>query len=550
MSSKQTLDSLFESAKAERSPVTAEDVSNILHSDSKHVTPKRTARKLFMSPIILIPSLAALAVAVGVTSMILRNKSEVGTNAVLSSSVSFPSNIDENKSGTGESASEHRIDDENTQHVQFAPIGGATDQILFFALRCDDAVESSLSIRQQSLPLIYAGLFESDSLKSCPDDSKQQHVKLCFYRDDRPDEVVFMDRPGPLPVMFTSSTGRGRVIGSMSARTIDANMLIPVASQMPNDDVVMWYQPDKAFMNSLPDSIEKDLRDIIEMEVRIEHDNGKLKIFHRERNSDGSIKVEETNEINMDSLVQKLNIGSALQSLNLDSTYNSRHIDSIFKILNFDSVMNSTDLRLDSIHSMFKTLNFDSVMNSTHIALDSVATSLKQLKDLNIYFRRIDSVDGFDSIQGQIEVRQLRIPASHTERVNKHLLKLPNQIHKSEIVLVYRKEKSPADASSVHQPALQESRTSEGALSYSRVYPNPTADRGATIAYKLTASRLLNLSLFDLSGTKLADLASNVRRSSGEGQIAFTLTNIPSGMYLVILTTDKNERVVHRLIVQ
>ncbi|MBI2793406.1 MAG: T9SS type A sorting domain-containing protein [Ignavibacteria bacterium] len=82
------------------------------------------------------------------------------------------------------------------------------------------------------------------------------------------------------------------------------------------------------------------------------------------------------------------------------------------------------------------------------------------------------------------------------------------------------------------------------------MYPNPTADGGATIAYKLAASRMLNLSLFDLSGTKPADLASNVRRGTGDGQIAFTLNNIPSGMYLVILTTDKNERVVHRLIAQ
>jgi hypothetical protein len=188
--------------------------------------------------------------------MILRDKSEVGTSVVLSSGVIFPSNIDENKPGTVESASERVGDDENSGHIQFATIKEATDQILFFALRCDDAVESSLSIRQQSLAAIYFGLFESDSLTSCPDDSKQQRVKLCFYRNNRPQEDVFLDRPRPLPVMFTSSTGRGRVIGSTSARTIDANMLIPVASQMPDDDVVMWYQPNMEFMNTLPDSIK------------------------------------------------------------------------------------------------------------------------------------------------------------------------------------------------------------------------------------------------------------------------------------------------------
>ena len=97
---------------------------------------------------------------------------------------------------------------------------------------------------------------------------------------------------------------------------------------------------------------------------------------------------------------------------------------------------------------------------------------------------------------------------------------------------------------------LQELQTGSGALAITSVYPNPTSDGGATIAYTLSDDRRVQVSLHDLTGSKLMDLGVATQRKAGDGQIAFTLEGVTPGIYLVTVTTDRGERAVQRLIVQ
>lgn len=93
-------------------------------------------------------------------------------------------------------------------------------------------------------------------------------------------------------------------------------------------------------------------------------------------------------------------------------------------------------------------------------------------------------------------------------------------------------------------------RSSNGAITSTDIYPNPVTDGAATLAYTLSEDRILSVSLHDLSGTKVADILQQQRRTAGPGQFAFPITGVSPGMYLVSLTTEKGERTVRRLIVE
>jgi hypothetical protein len=109
---------------------------------------------------------------------------------------------------------------------------------------------------------------------------------------------------------------------------------------------------------------------------------------------------------------------------------------------------------------------------------------------------------------------------------------------------------APNSPQHLDQSSLQETRTSQGAIAATMLYPNPTSDGGATMSFSLASPRTLNMSLLTLGGEKVMDLARNVYRTQGDGQLAFALNNTAPGMYLVVLETDQGERVVQRLIVQ
>jgi hypothetical protein len=119
----------------------------------------------------------------------------------------------------------------------------------------------------------------------------------------------------------------------------------------------------------------------------------------------------------------------------------------------------------------------------------------------------------------------------------------------SNIIIICRSKGSEREVSSGDQ-RLQETRSADGAMEITSVYPNPTTDGAATVAFSLADERTLTVELHDLSGRAVATLARGLRKARGTGQIAFTLPGIQPGMYLVSITTDRGERAVNRLVVQ
>ena len=82
-----------------------------------------------------------------------------------------------------------------------------------------------------------------------------------------------------------------------------------------------------------------------------------------------------------------------------------------------------------------------------------------------------------------------------------------------------------------------------------KIAPNPVTGSIAKISFKITDKRNLKISIHDISGREIMILAENDFHYEGEYSIDADLSDLPGGMYLIAITTDKGEQAVSRVIV-
>lgn len=341
----------------------------------------------------------------------------------------------------------------------------ADDDVYVAALLADEDLFRSLSIEPTAVKEICKNLAGADSVTNCSIGSKDAQVKVCVFSNGGQDEVVFMDKPGPMPVMFTSANGRGRVVTSRYSSSVDPNKLIPVAAHGCGGNVLMWFSPTEEFVYSLPDSLGKELNGILEFDIQM---NAFGKNLHFRKK--------------------------------LDMTDSAKH----------------TQLMVD----------VDSVLGTLQTQLDSLGTALNEK---------------FNQLK-----KQLHLNDSFPKKLN---LEVQPDVQNRILVISCGRVDKKSVVPSTTTP-LQETRTNDGVLISSTIYPNPSSNGEITIGFELKEPRLVSVNLLDLSGTTVRTWATNIWKNSGSNHGAYSLDGIPAGMYLVTLITDKNERVVQRLIVQ
>lgn len=375
------------------------------------------------------------------------------------------------------------------------------DEIHVAALVANDAFYRSLRIEPAALTEICRNLAGADSVTNCSMGSYDQQTKVCVYKNGATDEVVFMDGPGPMPVMFTSANGRGRVVTSRYSSNVDPNRLVPVAAHGCGDNVLMWFAPTEEFVYSLPDSLSKDLNHVLEFEMQMRADGKNLRIKSRINHADSLSSIDEV--FCLDSLL-------GTKSKMMDSV--RKHFDAKIREL-------SSHGQVDSLFNKFRSLVPDSLFRNFMLLLDSADV--------------------------KIEIK------TDEQSVRPHRLRdeLSTDFEHSIMVIKCGRIDRGVGVPPAALP-IQETRLSEGAVSKTSIYPNPTSDGGVTIAFTLQEPRLLSVHLTDLGGAEIRELATNVWKNTGPGQMAFVLSDVPAGMYLVTIVTDRNERVVQRLIVQ
>lgn len=86
------------------------------------------------------------------------------------------------------------------------------------------------------------------------------------------------------------------------------------------------------------------------------------------------------------------------------------------------------------------------------------------------------------------------------------------------------------------------------ALAEASVYPNPATSDMVTVDYTLKEERRIAVSVYDITGVHLRDVAVTDTRASGNWKDAVSFEGIPNGYYLLAVTTDKGEQSVRPFI--
>ncbi|MBD1209560.1 MAG: TonB family protein [Ignavibacteria bacterium] len=91
-------------------------------------------------------------------------------------------------------------------------------------------------------------------------------------------------------------------------------------------------------------------------------------------------------------------------------------------------------------------------------------------------------------------------------------------------------------------------RSCDGVLKIASIFPNP-ADVKATVRFTLAEARSITITVHNLNGDRLAILEPTPMLPAGEHELPLDFTGRNVGVYLLALSTDKNETAIKRVII-
>ncbi|MDT3740616.1 MAG: T9SS type A sorting domain-containing protein [Candidatus Kapabacteria bacterium] len=90
-------------------------------------------------------------------------------------------------------------------------------------------------------------------------------------------------------------------------------------------------------------------------------------------------------------------------------------------------------------------------------------------------------------------------------------------------------------------------RACSGAIENLRVFPNPVKSI-FTVRFELKEKRIMKFAIHDVNGNKIKDLSQNNHLSTGTNSLTFDISQIKTGMYLIVGSSETGETVVQRII--
>ncbi len=90
-------------------------------------------------------------------------------------------------------------------------------------------------------------------------------------------------------------------------------------------------------------------------------------------------------------------------------------------------------------------------------------------------------------------------------------------------------------------------RACSGAVENLRVFPNPVKDQ-LNIKFELKENRTMSFAVHELTGAKIKDLSVNQKSSFGTNSFSFDVSQLKTGMYLLVASSSAGENAVQRII--
>jgi hypothetical protein len=115
-----------------------------------------------------------------------------------------------------------------------------------------------------------------------------------------------------------------------------------------------------------------------------------------------------------------------------------------------------------------------------------------------------------------------------------------NQI-KTEYESIQKDEKAP----SCHY--FEACRNIKGKVYSCTAYPNPATNE-LKVALELEEERMVSISITDISGKAIKTVAEQKPQGKGMLEYEIAIGELKEGIYLILVETDKGERIVQRII--
>ena len=496
MNTKRTLDDLFASAARESSPVSDTDVHAII------TTAGTTAER----PIAMASIIAASALAAGIIGYMTMSNSGADITTV-------PFSTEQRVTTQGQDTAPS-----STAAVVVAAEDGRgattlnVDGLGISVIALDAENLASLDLDPLLAERLQRIIASVDSMRYC--NGVEKSTTVCAWNNGAMQEIKIHDGDGPQPVMFTTHDGKGQMILPEGMTSVDVNALVPVETKTEKGSMLMWFPPTQTLLEKLPDDIASALTITHESTP----DLGNV-VRLQTLGADGA---ETTIKLNIDSIVT-----SAIEWIDIRRVMPT--IDSVVQSAMAQVKVDAQDVQVHSdgavadADGVVKRMNIDSILRSLDISSNDSGVTVKT-------FTFTDSL-------------RFKLPDGVKPRSSKKRVFMGSSI----FVL---KSSASLGKSTAAPGGLQEVRSQQGALNIKSIYPNPTADGGATLSYDLREERILSVDLVDLTGTRVAGLLVDARKRPGQGQLAFAFGDVPPGMYLLRVTTDKGETAVQRIVIQ
>lgn len=254
-----------------------------------------------------------------------------------------------------------------------------------------------------------------------------------------------------------------------------------------------------------------------------------IKQYNPDENAPNKIKIVDTDENFKDEMPNMLVDSDGSMQINVVESDGSK--------LNIKTLTNNTEMQSNNIIlNLPNNATMSSKINSRSLPtdLESIA-KINTLVPIGVGFKagEIDYILWCDATSELAE----RLPAEIRDRLMPEIKALENKSTECKT--------SPVAG----EPYLDIWKTCSGAVEALNAYPNP-AREDINVSFTLNAERKVNISVNDLFGNRVQLLDSDRIMQAGQHTEHFKLNSIPSGMYYIVVQTDKGEKTLQRIIIQ
>ncbi|MEI8135086.1 MAG: T9SS type A sorting domain-containing protein [bacterium] len=238
-----------------------------------------------------------------------------------------------------------------------------------------------------------------------------------------------------------------------------------------------------------------------------------------------------------------------------DTSSNGKHRKMVVKMdrhIQIDSSLNASSQQIERA-----TKELTEVITKLHLEkLDSLGEKLNQLKlenDIDVSDNEISNIDlDLADIQKRMNDLNNLIPVLVRQASSEHADPAEGITYDDGLIFWYNPDKAlSAIVTEAEQKQTTPTQlpTGNAILTKSVLFPNP-AKLHTTLHFSLSEPRTLVFSIHDLLGKRVKDGGSITEIAAGSYQHEINLSSLTAGVYLLVITTDKGEQTMQRLVIE